>query len=85
MPDYIKFFLYEAFVSLRKLTNGSIPLYVFQSGAVSAIIFLFGPESLGGNGDLMEKMKPIMDLPEKEKHIEAEKVCSGTSRILLTT
>lgn len=85
MPDSVQFFLYEAFLGLRKLTSGSIPLYVFQSGAVSAIIFLFGPESLGGNGDLMEKMKPIMDLPEKEKHIEAEKVCSETSRMPFIT
>lgn len=63
------------FQEFRKITNGSIPIYAFQSGAVAGILFLFGPEHLGGNGDLLEKMKPIMDLPEDEKNKEAERVC----------
>ena len=50
-------------------------MYAFQSGAATAILFMFGPEHLGGNGDLMKKLEAVSHLPEEEKKKEAEKVC----------
>lgn len=68
--------LYDAFLGLRdlKYKYGSLSIYAFQSCAATAMLFLSGPESLGGNGDLLAKLEPVMNLPDEQKYAEGEKV-----------
>ena len=68
--------LYDAFLGLRDLKSkyGSLSIYAFQSCAATAMLFLSGPESLGGNGDLLAKLEPVMNLPDEQKYAEGEKV-----------
>ena len=44
------------------------PIYAWQSGSTSAILFLFGPEYLGGTGDLAAKIAAIETDDEKERY-----------------
>ena len=58
------------------MTDGRIPVYAITSTVAVATFYYFGPESMGGKGDLSTKLKAIEHLDEKEKHEEAQRVCT---------
>ena len=51
--------------SIRSLTGNSILVYAWQSGAASSVIYQFGPESLGGTGDLKQRIDAL-DVKDEE-------------------
>ncbi|OCB90742.1 UDP-Glycosyltransferase/glycogen phosphorylase [Sanghuangporus baumii] len=61
---------YEILKGIRSISGIEVPVYAWQSGAATAVLYLFGPENLGGNGDLAEKINKIAaespDIQEKE-------------------
>lgn len=59
---------------IRDISGRTVPIYILQSGSAPGTLFLFGPEEFGGNGDLEEKLKAVMDLDEDKKYEEGEKV-----------
>lgn len=59
---------------IRAISGRTVPIYVLQSGSAPGMLFLFGPEEFGGNGDLDEKFKAVMDFDEEKKNEEGEKV-----------
>lgn len=69
--------MYPTLLGVREFTGHSIPVYTLQSGAIAPMIYLFGPEELGGNGDLLEKFKPLMHLDEETKNKEATRVSTS--------
>ena len=63
-----------ALQSIRSITGRSIPVYAWQSGAASEIIYQFGPESLGGGGDLRKKIDELNAKDEETRAKEIVKV-----------
>lgn len=61
-------------LGVRKLTGRTVPIYILQSGSGAGTLFLFGPEYLGGNGDLEKKLKPTLALEGEKRDEEAERV-----------
>lgn len=59
---------------IREISGNTVPIYAWQSGSISGIIFLFGPEYLGGNGDLAKKLELINAVDENERYEEGQKV-----------
>lgn len=69
-----KFFLYNTFQSIREVSGSSIPIYALQSASVAACLFMFGPENIGGLGDLDEKLKAIPYTDTESVNQESERV-----------
>lgn len=42
---------------IKKLNGNSIKVYSWVPGATSAMFHLFGPENLGGRGDIVSKVE----------------------------
>lgn len=68
--------MYEAMVGIRSVMGNSVPVYVWQPASAAGIMFRFGPEAYGGNGDLSEKIKTISADDEQTLNEEAEKARS---------
>ena len=51
-----------------------MPIYAWQSGSASAIMYLFGPEEFGGLGDLLQKVEDIKAESEEERVKEMKNV-----------
>lgn len=58
------------------MTDSKVPVYAITSTVAVATFYYFGPESMGGKGDLSVKLKAIEHLDAKEKHEEAQRVCT---------
>ncbi|KAL5530853.1 hypothetical protein ACEPAF_7111 [Sanghuangporus sanghuang] len=67
-------FLYEAFQRIKEEQSSEIPIYVLQSVSAAALLFLWGPEHLGGHGDLSKKLEGVIETDEKAKAMEMEKI-----------
>ncbi|EJD00701.1 UDP-Glycosyltransferase/glycogen phosphorylase [Fomitiporia mediterranea MF3/22] len=69
----IDFFCYDALCGIRSISGPKVPIFAWQVGAVSALLFMFGPEEMGGNGDLAKKFSKIRadDQESREKEIMA--------------
>ncbi|OCB92134.1 UDP-Glycosyltransferase/glycogen phosphorylase [Sanghuangporus baumii] len=68
------FFAYDAFQGVRQETGTAVPIYALESTSASAVLFLWGPEKLGGNGDLSKKLEAITEMEEKAAEAEADKI-----------
>ena len=55
----------------RSVSGRSVPVYAWQTTSASALLLMFGPEELGGLGDLNEKLSKITatDMEERMKAI----------------
>ncbi|PAV17483.1 UDP-Glycosyltransferase glycogen phosphorylase [Pyrrhoderma noxium] len=76
----LDFFLYNTLRDVRSLSGKSVPIYALQSAATTGVLFMYGPEYLGGNGDLEEKVKGIEIEDRKlrnEKEIRIYRRCYG--------
>lgn len=58
---------------VRSISGKDVLIYT-RAASAGGILFMFGPEDLGGNGDLAEKIKKISTEDEKERSKEADKV-----------
>ena len=47
--------------SIRAISGKSVPVYALQHSSLSAVLFIFGPEYMGGHGDLDEKIRKIQE------------------------
>lgn len=56
------------------MTSGKLLVYSLTSLVAVAALFNFGPECLGGAGDLAEKVKAVEHLWERERREETDKV-----------
>lgn len=61
-----------------------MPIYAWQTGAVPAMLYYFGPESLGGGGDLAEKISKIELENTEARDKEIGRVCIPLCCCLLT-
>lgn len=52
---------------VRSISGQNVPIYAWQSGAAIAVLYLFAPESIGGNGDLAAKFAAITDEDPEER------------------
>lgn len=69
--------MYDAMLGVRSISGSMVPVYVWQPASAAGIMYRFGPERYGGNGDLSEKVKKIhMDVGDDEeaRYEEEEKV-----------
>ncbi|KAL5488481.1 hypothetical protein ACEPAI_6599 [Sanghuangporus weigelae] len=66
----VDLFCYEILKGIRSISGIRVPIYAWQSGASTAALYIFGPEYLGGNGDLAEKISKLTaenpDIQDKE-------------------
>ena len=46
---------------IRSISGSSVPVYALQTGSAAYLIFRYGPESSGGNGDMAEKISTIRE------------------------
>lgn len=59
---------------IRSTSGPKIPIYTWQSGSTSIILYHFGPEHLSGNGDLAQKIEAIEASDEQERFDKAQNV-----------
>ena len=52
---YSQFFSITPFQSIRAISGNSVKIFSWEPGLAYAIFYLFGPESLGGKGNLRLK------------------------------
>ena len=76
-------FGYKTLKGIRSISGGNVPIYAWQTAAAVAVLYMFGPEHLGGNGDLVEKLEKIEAEDEETRDKEIVKV--GVSLILTIT
>ena len=76
-------FGYKTLKGIRSISGNNVPIYAWQTGAAAAVIYMFGPEHLGGHGDLVEKLEKIEAEDEETRDKEIIKV--GVSLILTIT
>ena len=51
---------------IRGISGKAVPIYAWQSCASAAILGIYGPESMGGNGNLREKIEAIKEDDKEE-------------------
>lgn len=59
---------------VRQASGQSVPIYTLQSVSAAAALFLWGPDEIGGGGDLLEKLGSLRDTGDEETNNKAEKV-----------
>lgn len=64
---------------MRAISGRSVPIYALQSAVVAAILFLCGPESVGGPGDLHAKLAKATTTDEATRDAEIEKASVSES------
>ncbi|KAL5527981.1 hypothetical protein ACEPAG_6782 [Sanghuangporus baumii] len=79
----VDFFCYDILKGIRSISGSEVPVYAWQSGSATAVLYLFGPETFGGKGDLAEKLSKITaeDAIGREKEIAM--VLRGSGQKLL--
>ncbi|KAH8110155.1 UDP-Glycosyltransferase/glycogen phosphorylase [Phellopilus nigrolimitatus] len=80
----LDFFAYDALKGIREVSGKDVPIYAFESSAVAAFLFLFGPEEFGGGGDLLAKLATISHEDEKAASDEADRIFRRTDGELIT-
>ena len=58
----------------RSISGKNVPIYAWQTAAAASILYTFGPERLGGLGDLVEKLEKIEAEDEETRDKEILKV-----------
>ena len=53
---YLQFFAFPQLLATRAVSGRSVPIITFMAAGAGAIIRLFGPESIGGAGDIGPKV-----------------------------
>ena len=53
---YFQFFALRQLLATRAVSGRSVPIITFIAAGAGAILRLFGPESMGGRGDLGAKI-----------------------------
>ena len=53
---YFQFFAHSQLQATRAVSGRSVPIIAFIAAGAGAIIQLFGPESMGGSGDIGAKI-----------------------------
>ena len=81
MPFYIyhiacQFLGYGAFQVVRSLSGESVPIFAWNCGAAFAVLMLYGPEPLGGAGDLAAKL-------ERMKVEEGETISDAADKVVI--
>lgn len=61
-------------MGVRSISGSTVPIYAWQTGAVPAMLYYFGPESMGGGGDLADKISKIESDDDENRDKEIEKV-----------
>ena len=67
-------FGYKTLKGIRSISGNNVPIYAWQTGAAAAVIYMFGPEHLGGHGDLVEKLEKVKAEDEETRDKEILKV-----------
>ncbi|KAI0745133.1 UDP-Glycosyltransferase/glycogen phosphorylase [Earliella scabrosa] len=52
-------FSIDAFDSVKSLSGDSVKIYIWEAGSTSALFHLFGPETLGGKGNIRLKIEEM--------------------------
>ncbi|PAV16812.1 UDP-Glycosyltransferase glycogen phosphorylase [Pyrrhoderma noxium] len=76
----LDFFLVDTLSMIRSLGGKNIPVYILQSSVAVSLLFFSGPEHLGGNGNLKEKLMRIDAKDDITRNLEIEKAyrrCHG--------
>ena len=68
---------------VRSISGKDVLVYS-RAASAGGILFMFGPEELGGSGDLAEKIKKIEPQDAKEKAKEADKVVNSMRHLDLS-
>ncbi|PAV19564.1 UDP-Glycosyltransferase glycogen phosphorylase [Pyrrhoderma noxium] len=76
-------FGYKTLKGIRSISGGNVPIYAWQTAAAVAVLYMFGPEHLGGNGDLVEKLEKIEAEDEETRDKEIVKIYRRDSGKLL--
>ena len=66
--------MYDALQGVRQESGSAVPVYALESTSASAVLFMLGPENLGGNGDLSKKLEAITETEEEMVAAEADRV-----------
>ena len=69
-----QFFCPCVFYADRKISEENVPIFMWQSGGAAGVMSLFGPEELGGSGDLVTKIENIKADSEEERVSEMKRV-----------
>ena len=78
---YVQYFCYEEMKIIRSISGSEVPVYAFQHASASAALHFFGPESMGGLGDLASKIDEVksrvvdMDAVKAEVDLVSEVLC----------
>ena len=59
-PLLFQIFLINAFDSVKSLSGDSAKIYIWEPGSTSPLFHLFGPETLGGKGNLRLKIEEMV-------------------------
>ena len=51
---------------IRSISRKAVPIYAWQSCASVAVLGFYGPESMGGHGNLRKKIEAIKENDEEE-------------------
>ncbi|PAV19567.1 UDP-Glycosyltransferase glycogen phosphorylase [Pyrrhoderma noxium] len=70
----LDFFAYHSLKGVRSISGKNVPIYAWQTGAAAAVLYMFGPEHLGGLGDLVEKLEKIEAEDEETRDKEILKI-----------
>lgn len=76
----LDFFLVDTMSAIKSLGGKKIPVYMLQSSVAAALVFFSGPEALGGNRNLKEKLQKIDEKDDVSRNREIEKAyrrCHG--------
>ena len=69
-----QFLFLDVLQGMRAISGNRIKIYAWQSGAPTAVLYLFGPEHLGGPGDLRSKFAEVKADSEESRKEEIIKV-----------
>ena len=68
----------------RSISGKNVPIYAWQTAAAASILYTFGPERLGGLGDLVEKFEKIEAEDEEAEEKEFLRVSFFFKKMILT-
>lgn len=75
-----QFFAVEPIRAIRKLSGSSVKIYSWIAGSTYALFYVFGPESLGGRGDINKKIIAEVERSGRPYNEVAEEVRTRLSR-----
>ena len=56
----LQFFAVVPIAAVREISGNDVKLYGWHPGSTFAMFYLFGPEELGGKGDVFTKVQAIV-------------------------